>query len=277
MRWDRGHESEDVLDERGRRMAAGGVNPGAVLMLFRFAARFGWKGILVASLLAGGVLYLQSRPLGVADTAATNDEARQFVSFILDDVQTTFAAQVKGYRKAKLVLFTGATSTACGYGDAATGPFYCPSDERVYIDLSFYDELSQRFGAPGDFAEAYVIAHELGHHVQHQLGIDDKVPKGRTALGASGASVRLELQADCYAGVWAASAARRNLLDVGDLEEGLTAATAIGDDRLQRQTAGTVSPESFSHGTSAQRSAWLRKGYDAGTLDACDTFGAAAL
>ena len=132
--------------------------------------------------------------------------------------QRSFADQMPGYRRAKLVLFTGATTTGCGYGDAATGPFYCPLDERVYIDLSFYDELAQRFGAPGDFAEAYVIAHEIGHHVQHQLGTDDKVPKGRTALGASGASVRLELQADCYAGVWAASAARRNLLDVGDLD-----------------------------------------------------------
>lgn len=222
MRWDRGHESDDVIDERGRRMSAGGVNPGALFMLFRFAARFGWKGILVATLLVGGVLYLQSQPVGLVADKATNDEQRQFVSSILDDVQTTF-------------------------------------------------------GAPGDFAEAYVIAHEVGHHVQHILGIDDKVPKGRTALGASGASVRLELQADCYAGVWAASAGQRNLLDVGDLDEGLTAAAAIGDDRLQRQEAGTVSPESFSHGTSAQRSRWLRKGYTAGRLDACDTFGATEL
>jgi hypothetical protein len=276
MRWDRGHQSEDVIDERGRRSAAGGVNPNALFLLFRFASRFGWKGMVVATLLTGGVLYLQSQPLST-DTGPGDDEARQLVGSILDDVQITFAEQVPGYRRAKLVLFTGATTTGCGYGDAATGPFYCPLDERVYIDLLFYDELSKRFGAPGDFAEAYVIAHEIGHHVQHQLGTDDKVPKGRTALGASGASVRLELQADCYAGVWAASAARRNLLDVGDLDEGLTAAAAIGDDRLQRQLAGTVSPESFSHGTSAQRSRWLRKGFDAGTIDACDTFGAAEL
>lgn len=277
MRWERGHQSDDVIDERGRRTAAGGMNPNALFLLFRVASRFGWKGMVVATLLAGGVLYLESQPIGGGGAGPRDDEARQFVGSILDDVQDTFASQVPGYRRAKLVLFTGATSTGCGYGDAATGPFYCPVDERVYIDLSFYDELAQRFGAPGDFAEAYVIAHEVGHHVQHQLGTDAQVPKGRSALGDSGASVRLELQADCYAGVWAASAARRDLLDVGDLDEGLTAAAAIGDDRLQRQQAGTVSPESFSHGTSAQRSRWLRKGFDAGTLAACDTFGAEAL
>jgi predicted metalloprotease len=179
------------------------------------------------------------------------------------------------YRHAKLVLFTDATNTGCGFGRAATGPFYCPSDEQVYIDLGFYRELDQKLGAGGDFAQAYVIAHEMGHHVQKLLGTSDKVDKMRGHTdGSGGASVRLELQADCYAGVWAHGAAQRNLLDQGDLDEALRAAAAIGDDRLQRQATGTVSPETWTHGSSEQRGRWLRRGYDTGKLESCDTFAA---
>jgi hypothetical protein len=172
------------------------------------------------------------------------------------------------------VVFRGSTNTGCGTGSAATGPFYCPLDERIYIDLSFYNELSSRFGASGDFAQAYVLAHEVGHHVQHLLGIDEQVrqqaqrdPDQRNDL-----SVRQELQADCFAGVWAHSVYERQLLDDGDLDEGLTAAAAIGDDRIQEQTTGRINPESWTHGSSEQRARWLRRGYESGNPEDCDTF-----
>lgn len=185
-----------------------------------------------------------------------------------------FVAERRPYENAKLVLFTEGTSTACGYGESATGPFYCPADERVYIDLAFYDELARRYGAKGDFAQAYVIAHEVGHHVQNLLGTNAKVhraPKSEQ-LGPRGLSTRLELQADCYAGVWAHSTNQRELLEVGDLEEALGAAQAIGDDALQKMATGRVRPETFSHGSSAQRARWFQTGQRAGTLEACDTF-----
>jgi predicted metalloprotease len=202
----------------------------------------------------------------------------QFVSFVLDDAQNTWTAilrqQGKDYSPAKLVLFRDAVRSACGSARSATGPFYCPADQKVYIDLGFYDELKQRFGAPGDFAQAYVLAHEIGHHVQNLLGIDRQVrraqqtdPSRRNAL-----SVRMELQADCLAGVWGHSTAQRNILEQGDVEEGLNAAAAVGDDRLQRQAGGTVSPESFTHGTSEQRANWFRRGLSEGRLSSCNTF-----
>jgi len=295
MRWQRGHRSSDVIDRRGESPGGGGgAGLGMLLQLaFMLFRRLGWAAIPLL-LVGGGVLYFMGFFGGgrggqrLADDqaqqgAAPPSEAVQFVSFVLDDVQNVwaekFAAKGAQYQRAKLVVFTDRTSTGCGMGDAATGPFYCPLDQRAYIDLGFYNELERRFGAAGDFAQAYVLAHEIGHHVQNLLGASDRVhraPKSQQS-GANGLSVRLELQADCYAGVWAHSTGRRNLLEAGDLEEALRAAAAIGDDRLQRQATGTVSPETFSHGTSEQRSRWLRKGYDTGNPDTCDTFSAGTL
>jgi uncharacterized protein len=285
MRWNEGHESPDVIDRRGQGSSGLGGLMALAPLLMRHPA-----GIVVLLLIIGGSWLMSS--LGKDDTARvaettagdpTQDPGRHFVSFVLDDNQDTwsslFAKEGKTYRRAKLVLFTDATQTACGYGQSATGPFYCPSDERTYIDLSFYDELGKRFGAKGDFAQAYVIAHEVGHHVQKQLGISDAIRGARRSEreGASSVSVRLELQADCFAGVWAHSTGQRKLLDRGDIEEALTAASAIGDDRLQRQTQGRVSPESFTHGTAEQRARWLKTGYDRGEVDACDTMHGAPL
>jgi len=210
-------------------------------------------------------------------------EMVEFVSFVLDDVQDTWTelfrdngdwSRGEQYRRAKLVLFTDRVESACGFQSAATGPFYCPPDEKAYIDLGFYRELSRRFGAPGDFAQAYVIAHEIAHHVQNLTGVADRVhaegqrnPEDRNAL-----SIRQELQADCLAGVWAHHTEQRNVLERGDIEEGLTAAAAIGDDRLQRQAGGTVQPESWTHGSSAQRVRWFQRGLQEGKPAACDTF-----
>jgi predicted metalloprotease len=199
----------------------------------------------------------------------------QFVSFVLDDNQKTWR-EVMGpeYQNAKLVLFRDVVQSACGTAQSATGPFYCPGDNRVYIDLSFYEELKQRFGAPGDFAQAYVLAHEIGHHVQNLLGVDDKVRQAQRGdpSSANSLSVRMELQADCFAGVWGHSTQQRDLLEEGDIDEALNAASAIGDDRLQRQSTGTVNPDSFTHGTSAQRQEWFRRGFESGKPEVCNTF-----
>lgn len=208
----------------------------------------------------------------------TPDEERlvDFVSFVLDDAQTSWQAALPGrYRDARLVLFTDAVRSACGMAGAAMGPFYCPADERVYVDLGFYRELRARYGAPGDFAQAYVVAHEIGHHVQHVLGIAARVRERQRLRPdeANALSVRLELQADCLAGVWAHATAQRGTLEPGDVEEGMGAAAAVGDDRLQRAARGTVQPERWTHGSSRQRAAWFRRGHGAGTLDACDTLG----
>ena len=223
-------------------------------------------------------------PQKAAPQGAPADEMGQFVSKVLgstEDVwQQEFKALGKQYREPKLVLFTQAVRSACGMGQSAMGPFYCPNDERLYIDLSFYRDLKTRFKAPGDFAQAYVIAHEVGHHVQNQLGIMKQMEamRGRVSKGEyNQASVRLELQADCFAGVWARRAAAANLLEAGDLEEGLNAASAIGDDRLQQQTQGHVVPESFTHGSSAQRVRWFRRGMETGRMQDCDTFATRAL
>jgi predicted metalloprotease len=287
MRWDESHESPDLIDRRGEggRMGGGGGLIDLFLWLLPWLIRspFGWLVILgflafavfqgvTRGLLSGGVQ-------GVATGSHVTDPQAHFVAFVLDDVQSTwqgeFARRGLPYRHAKLVLFTDATRTGCGYGDAATGPFYCPEDERVYIDLGFYEELKHRLGAGGQFAQAYVIAHEMGHHVQNLLGTSDRV--GGHAEGASGGSVRLELQADCYAGIWAHDTGQRNLLEQGDIESALNAASAIGDDRLQRQATGRVRPDSFTHGTSAQRVRWFTRGYETGKMESCDTFGAKGL
>jgi predicted metalloprotease len=210
-----------------------------------------------------------------AETTPEEERLVSFVSFVLDDAQDVWQRQLGGsYRPAKLVLFRDAVRSACGFAESATGPFYCPADEKVYIDLGFYEELQQRFGAPGDFAQAYVLAHEIGHHVQNVLGTEAETRRARTARAdlANELSVRLELQADCYAGVWAASTRERELLEQGDVEEGLGAAAAVGDDRLQRMGGGRVVPESFTHGSSEQRQRWFQRGFDTGRPDACDTF-----
>jgi predicted metalloprotease len=286
MRWDEQHESPDLIDRRGERGGMGGGGGGLVnlflyLLPWLLRSPFGWLVILgfLGFALFQGVTHglLGGRvPGSDASGSHVNDPEAHFVAFVLDDVQSSwqskFAENGWPYRNAKLVLFTGATRTGCGYGDAATGPFYCPEDERVYIDLSFYDELSNRLGAGGQFAQAYVIAHEMGHHVQNLLGTSDRA--GEKAEGANGGSVRLELQADCYAGIWARSTGQRDLLEKGDIESAINAAAAIGDDKLQREATGRVRPDSFTHGTSEQRVRWFTRGYETGSIPACDTFAA---
>jgi len=213
-------------------------------------------------------------------TSSPEEERRvQFVSFVLDDVQQTWAQLLpkvgEQYQDAKLALFREGVSTACGDAPAAVGPFYCPMDQKVYLDLSFFDDLASRFGAPGDFAQAYVIAHELGHHVQHLLGIEQRVRQMQeTRPGAANQlSVALELQADCFAGVWGYNTNQRKILQEGDVEEGLRAASAVGDDAIQSATTGMIRPDKFTHGSAAQRSTWFRRGLESGDPNSCDTFG----
>lgn len=287
MRWTRGYRSEQV-DDRRDEMRSAGIGRGGIALLFFLFRRFGVVGLLIG----GAALFFLSRAgspsmLTGERGASSADPAEQplveFVSFVFDDAQNAwtqlFSARGARYRLARLTLFRGSIASACGLGQAAMGPFYCPDDERVYIDLSFYDELKRRFGAPGDFAQAYVIAHEVGHHVQHILGADRRVHQASEGerAGATGLSVRLELQADCYAGVWARSTEQRQLLEAGDVDEALEAASAIGDDALQRQAGQGVRPESFTHGSSAQRARWFERGYASGEIAACDTFSASAL
>ena len=269
MRWQDLRRSTNVQDRRGMRgglPVTGGLGLLAVLVIAALT------GINPLQLLGGGG----------ADTGApppANDPASDFVSRVLGSTEETwgalFSASGQSYREPSLVIFSGVTSSACGTGQSAMGPFYCPLDQTVYIDLSFYEDLKTRLGAPGDFAQAYVIAHEVGHHVQNLLGTMDQANQMRSRGGpeANAMSVRLELQADCYAGLWAHHAERaRPILESGDVEEALGAASAIGDDRLQRQTQGTVVPESFTHGTSAQRVRWFRRGLEQGDSRSCDTF-----
>jgi predicted metalloprotease len=269
MRWDRSHESSDIEDRRaspGLGGRGGGVPLGGILA---FASQFGWKGILIALLVIGGLTYGgvctgggepdRAVPSSSQQAPAGQDELRKFVGFVLDDVQQTWSRELPGYQKARLVLFRDAVASACGSASAAVGPFYCQLDHKVYIDLSFYDLLRRRFGAPGDFAQAYVIAHEVGHHVQNL----------RKLLGrGEAASISTELQADCLAGAWAKDAQRRDLLDVGDIDEALNAAAQIGDDTIQRKTQGRVQPETWTHGSAAQRSGSFKKGF-AGGPGAC--------
>lgn len=289
MRFDEGHESPDVIDRRG---AGGGRFGGAgLLALAPMLLRMGPVGVVIA-LLVLGVGYVSSRgdddgeKVGVTQTTSASleeEKQKHFASFVLDDAQQTwrgiFARAGKHYESAQLVLYRNETSTGCGFGQAATGPFYCPSDDRVYIDLAFNHELAQRFGAKGDFAQAYVLAHEVGHHVQKLLGATAMIKSFRRSQreGEDGANVRLELQADCFAGVWAHSTGKRGLLDPGDIDEALSAAAAVGDDRLQRRATGHVAPESFTHGTSEQRARWFKAGYEHGAVDSCDTFSASGL
>jgi hypothetical protein len=243
-------------------------------------AVLGILGYVAFRSLSGGSGTATTTTTTGAQHLAQNDTQAHFVAFVLDDAQQfwakDFAARGREYRNAKLVLFTDSTPTGCGYGSAATGPFYCPKDERVYIDLGFFDTLQRQLGAKGEFARAYVVAHELGHHVQDLLGIERRAQSG-VMKGAEGNSVRLELQADCYAGVWAHSAQARNLLETGDIESAIGAASRIGDDVLQREETGRVRPESFTHGSAEQRQRWLERGFDTGDMTQCDTFKASSL
>jgi uncharacterized protein len=285
MRWQGRPRSTRVEDRRGMRpgsaVAAGGIGTALV--------------VLVIALLTG------ADPRDVADVVTRSqvpgasgeqgplppeeDEQAAFVSVVLADTEKTWKRVLPdfghSYKEPVLVLFSGATSSSCGLGSSAMGPFYCPLDQRIYLDLSFFVDLDQRFGAPGEFARAYVVAHEVGHHVQNLMGITEKVQGERQRLPAAAGnelSVRLELQADCLAGVWGYHAGtERQMLEPGDAEDGLRAAAAIGDDRMQRQGGGRVAPESFTHGTSAQRARWLRRGLETGDPEQCDTFGAQSL
>lgn len=279
MRWTPGGRSDDLEDRRGEgggRIGGAHIGIGGFLILLVLSIVF--KKDFFSLIGNQGV---SSRPsVSQADPQrdAREEPLVQFVSFVLDDTQKTWAGilQAQGipYRHAKLVLFRDVTSSGCGAAQSATGPFYCPADEKVYIDLGFYDELQRRFGAPGQFAQAYVLAHELGHHVQNLLGIERKVRslQGQNPGAGNALSVRMELQADCFAGVWAKSTQQRNLLESGDVESALGAAAAVGDDRLQRMSRGEVSPDSFTHGSSAQRMQWFQRGMSGGDVQACNTF-----
>jgi len=282
MRWNPGHQSRNVEDRRGagggRRPPGGGmrVGIGGMIVLVILSIVFKRDFVSLADPGAAGLgAPMASAPSGPVASSPAEDSLVQFVSFVLDDAQETwtrlFAADGSQYANSVLVLYRDVTPTACGTGQSASGPFYCPGDQKVYIDLSFFDELHTRFGAAGDFAQAYVLAHEIGHHVQTITGTSQQVRQmqQRNPAQANALSVRLELQADCYAGVWAHSTAQRQLLDRGDLQEGLNAAAAVGDDRL---TQGRASAESFTHGTSAQRMEWFRRGYESGDPKSCDTF-----
>jgi predicted metalloprotease len=284
MRWTPGGQNPDVEDMRGRSGGGGG---------FGFSPRIGIGGFVVLlllslvfhrnffALLGGGGGAPAGAPAGPSAPVSQSPEEQKladFVGVVLGDVQDTwtkvFAQSNAQYRHAKLVLFREGFNSGCGYAQTAMGPFYCPADEKVYVDLGFYDELRQRFGASGDFAQAYVIAHEVGHHVQNLLGISDKVQRAQQANPdqANALSVRLELQADCLAGVWAHSTQQRNILEPGDVDEALNAAAAVGDDRIQKQATGRVNQESWTHGSAQQRSQWFRTGFDSGSVDSCDTF-----
>jgi uncharacterized protein len=302
MRWTPGGTSPDIEDRRGQssgRPGFGGFGGfgglgGPVLGGGFGGRRMGIGGLLLLLLISFVFRHFfesgparpsqYASPYGAAsrdaggNNLASQDKEVQFVSFVLDDVQKTWDRLLPQtgvpYRHAKLVLFRDYTTSACGAAQSATGPFYCPADEKVYVDLGFFDELANRMGAPGEFGQAYVIAHELGHHVQKLLGIESKVQSLREANPAQSnpLSVRLELQADCLAGVWGHSTEQRNLIDPSDIDAGLGAVAAVGDDRIQKMARGYVSPESFTHGSSASRAEWFRRGLDSGDMAACNTF-----
>ena len=278
MKWTPGSVSEDVEDRRGGGggFRGGPVSIGVVLVLLVLSLLTGKNFLsLVDSGSAPAGDASAEQPGAPVQSSPEEDKLVQFVSFVLDDAQHTWQQILPGYRKAKLVLFRDATPTACGMGETASGPFYCPGDEKVYLDLGFFDELRTRFGASGDFAEAYVITHEIGHHVQRLRGIEGQVRQLQQSRPsqANALSVRLELQADCYAGVWGHSTAQRNILEQGDVESALNAAASIGDDRIQRMSGRATHPESFTHGSSEERVTWFKRGLDSGDPNACDTFG----
>jgi predicted metalloprotease len=282
MRWEGNRESSNVEDRRGIGIGGGSIGIGSVVIALIASYFFGINPAVVLNLLGGGGMPVASEQSN--QPPATDRESR-FVRTVLADTEDTWTAlfrqQGGEYAPPKLVLFSGMTQTACGTGQSATGPFYCPADQNVYIDLSFYRLMQERFQVSGEFAQAYVIAHEVAHHVQNLLGISGKVHQARSRLSekqANEQSVRLELQADCFAGLWAFHANQaRGIIESGDVESALNAATAIGDDALQRQGQGQVVPDSFTHGTSAQRVAWFKRGLQSGEVRDCDTFNTNAL
>ncbi len=281
VQWRKKERSRHLEDRRAQRVSRRGMGIGGGILVLLLSIFFGPEvarlvGPLVASRSAAPTA--QEGPL---QTTAQEEETVDFVSFLLDDMQSTWnqllPQQGTAYPATSLVLFRNATTTACGMGQSAMGPFYCPRDQKVYMDLQFFEDLSTRFGAPGDFAQAYVLAHEIGHHVQNALGISGEVQRIQQSRPdrANEFSIRMELQADCLAGVWGNHAAQRGLLERGDAQEGLRAAAAIGDDRIQQQTQGRVVPEAFTHGTSEQRLEWLQRGLRSGDPETCDTFSGA--
>lgn len=282
MRLEHKRQSTNVDDRRGHRVSrARGIGGGGIGMIIVVLIISWLTGTNPLSLLqmTGGIQ--SGEPQVVEGPPPADTEESLFIKRALGDMEDTwsrlFAQGGEQYQPPTLVLFEEAVQSACGFASAATGPFYCPADSQVYLDLSFFRELAQRFGAPGDFAQAYVVAHEVGHHIQNLLGVNQQVTRlqqqARSQAEANQLSVRLELQADCFAGVWGHHAAQQNLLEEGDVDEGMQAAAAIGDDRLQRQSQGQVVPESFTHGSSAQRAEWLRRGLSSGQINSCDTFG----
>lgn len=287
MRWEGGRRSSNVEDRRGMPVSRGGIvggGIGTVVLVLLVSWFFGVDPTpLLQGMPAGGTA--ASVPQGQALPAPGEDPQADFVATVLgfteDSWSAIFRAAGQRYKPPSLVMFSGATQSACGLGQAAMGPFYCPADQKIYIDLDFFRELRDRFRAPGEFAQAYVIAHEVGHHVQNLLGTSAQVQQARRTRSekeANALSVRLELQADCFAGVWARhSDQASSILEHGDIESALAAATAIGDDRLQQQSRGYVTPDSFTHGSSAQRVRWFRRGIESGDPGSCDTFSAREL
>ncbi|WP_234263728.1 KPN_02809 family neutral zinc metallopeptidase [Hydrogenophaga sp. NFH-34] len=298
MKWENNRQSDQIEDRRassggfsgagGRRVGGRGLGLGTIVIALVAGWIFGINPLTILGALGGGGLPSSQEQVATAPAGSTGqpaDQMGQFVAAVLGGTEDAWGSifQKAGsqYQKPRLVLFRGATPTACGTGQAAMGPFYCPGDQKVYIDLSFYDTLRSQLGAPGDFAQAYVIAHEVGHHVQNLMGVTDQMEQMRRRVSEreyNALSVRLELQADCFAGIWANhNHQSKGVLEPGDVEEALNAAAAIGDDALQRKSQGMVVPDSFTHGTSEQRQRWFRKGLESGSVQACDTFNTRAL
>jgi len=282
MKWEGDRRSENVEDGRGSRVVTRGAIGGGAVIVALIAALLGAPEGTVRDILSGGgrtVEQPSNAPLDPAETKAA-DFVKVVLGYTEDTWHEIFRAHGKEYEEPKLRLFTEGVESACGLTSSAVGPFYCPPDHKVYLDLSFFAELDRRFGAPGDFAQAYVVAHEVGHHVQNLLGLSEAVHQKRSQLPEAEAnrlSVMTELQADCYAGVWAHHVQGKGKLDPGDVEEGLAAATAIGDDTLQRKARGRVVPETFTHGSSQQRVRWFKAGMTSGKMESCNTFSGAGL
>jgi predicted metalloprotease len=288
MRWDQDHSSSDVEDRRGESHGGGGgmgfggfggmrIGLGGLIVLGILS--FVFKIDLISPFLGGGGMPVATRSAPARQSSAEEERLAKFVGFVLDDAQNTWTKvlpeqQGVAYRRAKLVLFRDFIRSGCGDAEGGMGPFYCPADERVYIDLVFYDELKKRFGAPGDFAQAYVIAHEIGHHLQNVLGIERKVrmAQQQNPRAANQLSVLMELQADCFAGVWAKSTGQRGYLEAGDAEEAMRAASAVGDDSIAEMSGTRIRPERFTHGSAAQRQEWFARGMRDGTVGGCNTF-----
>ncbi|MEY4475838.1 MAG: hypothetical protein RL248_1605 [Pseudomonadota bacterium] len=286
MRWQGRRESDNMEDRRGHSSGGGGgFRPpiggkgGLVILIVVLVA--GYYGVDLTPLLNGSdpMSQTQTQQRSPTSISPKDDQYAKFTSVVLADTEDTwkpiFQKMGRTYQEPKLVMYRGATRTGCGTGQSVMGPFYCPADSTVYIDLSFYEEMKNKLGADGDFAQAYVIAHEVGHHVQHLLGIDTKVrqqQQGASQVEANRLSVKMELQADCFAGVWGKAMEQQQVLEVGDLQEALNAAQAIGDDRLQQKSQGQVVPDSFTHGTSQQRYTWFKRGFDSGDPNSCNTF-----